>query len=106
MVEMERTITRIHLQPMLFHILIITMHQEMHFLTVVGQLSAIISTYGSRSNYSVFHPLFLKSVQRYYFCLTNDTFTPDKHHIYESQTMSLQTFSDIITNNFHIYFDI
>ena len=41
---MKRTVTRIYLQTVLFHILIVAAQQEMYFLTCMSQFGSVISS--------------------------------------------------------------
>ena len=52
---MKRTVARIDLQPMLLDVFIIAMKQEMHIASGVGQLPAIITSYGSCTYNCIFH---------------------------------------------------
>ena len=52
---MKRTVAGIYLQTVLFHILIVTVKQEMKFLSCMSQFSSIISTNGTCANHSVSH---------------------------------------------------
>jgi hypothetical protein len=54
-IQMKRTVTGIYLQTVLFHILIVTVKQEMKFLSCMSQFGSIISTDGTSADNSVFH---------------------------------------------------
>ena len=54
-IQMKRTVTRVYLQTVLFHILIVAAEQEMKFLSCMSQFGSIISTNGTCANHSVFH---------------------------------------------------
>ena len=54
-IQVKRAVTRVNLQAVLLHIIIITTQQEVYFLPVLSQTCAIISANGSSTYYSVFH---------------------------------------------------
>ena len=54
-IQMKRTVTRVYLQTVLFHILIVAAEQEMKFLSCMSQFGSIISSNGTSANHSVSH---------------------------------------------------
>ena len=54
-VEMEIAIAGVNLQPMLTHIFIVTMEEEVHLLARLGELGAIETAYGTCANHTISH---------------------------------------------------